>query len=90
MIRFNLIGFVMAAIFGVIWGIISTIGVADPVGAYIALSALFLMDVVYRFWNDEEGIWKWLDGKSGGFLGITPVWITAILLAILFATGFLD
>ena len=90
MIRFNLIGFVMAAIFSVIWGITSAIGVGDPAGAYISLTVLFLMDVVYRFWNDEEGIWKWLDGKSGGFLGITPVWITAILLAILFATGFLD
>ena len=90
MIRFNVSGLIMGVLCAVCWSIFSAIGIAEPMAAYVALGTLLLMDIAYRWTNDEEGIWKWLNGKSGGFLGIAPVWITAIILIGLFASGFLD
>lgn len=90
MIRFNASGFVMGILCAVCWTIFGAISITKPISGYIALGILFLMDIAYRWYNDEEGVWKWLDGKSGGFLGITPVWITAIILLGLLVSGFLD
>lgn len=89
MIRFNLSGLLMAFVCGIAYGILTSLEVEEPQSIYIVVALMFGMDIVYRWRNDEEGVWKWLDGKAGGFLGITPVWITALILALLAGIGWL-
>lgn len=85
MVRFNLVGFGMMILGGVIGLTVSTLladgseSMAILVGGTIAL----LADLVYRFRNDQvTGRAKWLGLKTGGFLAIGPVWIVGVILLI--------
>lgn len=81
----------MGLICGCMWGALNTFRVEEPTAAYLALGVLLVMDLVYRWRNEaEEGVWKWFNGKAGGFLGITPVWMTALILGGLLAAGVLN
>ena len=90
MIRFNFPGLVMGIICGVVWGILLALNIGDTIAAYGMIGTMFLLDIAYRLRNGEDGVWdKRFDGKTGGFLGITPVWLPAVIMLALFQTGWL-
>lgn len=89
MIRFNLPGLVMVFFCGAMWGALGAFGLAENTAAYVMLAVMFVFDVVYRLRHEETGVWKWLGSHAGGFVGIAPVWLVAVVLAAMLTGGYL-
>jgi hypothetical protein len=90
MIHFNVLGAVMllgSALVGFAFG---AFGVSPRIYGTIALLLMCTLDILYRWRNKAEGREKWLGQRTGGFLGIAPVWITALVLAVLLYAGLLE
>lgn len=88
MVRFNFHGLVMLLVAGCA-GLASSWLVVEN---WLLVTAVLLvvLDVIYRSRTIHQGWDKWLAGYTGGFLGISPVWITGLLLLVLHFTGWLD
>ncbi|MEM7797948.1 MAG: hypothetical protein AAF633_02055 [Chloroflexota bacterium] len=88
MIRFNLSGLIMLIIAA--FAGLATSAVVGEAWPLATAGLLIPMDIAYRWRSSEDGWQKWLAGRSGGFLGITPVWITGLLLLGLHFSGWLS
>ena len=88
MIRFNLSGLIMFLVAALVGTIASLI--LGNNGILVAVGVLIPLDLVYRWRSSEEGWAKWLAGNTGGFLGITPAWMTGLILLGIHFSGWLD
>jgi hypothetical protein len=89
-IHFNVLGGLLLLGSALVGFALGAFGLSPQIYGTIALLLMCTLDIIYRWRNKAEGREKWLGQRTGGFLGIAPVWITGLVLAALLYAGLLE